>query len=269
MPNFNNSDELQKQYATAQNLNARASLHALFSTNKQGWNNWVFQQYGLRPDMSILELGCGNGGIWQGRADEIRGVKLLLSDFSAGMLDAARENTRGLPGVSYAQIDAQEIPRPDASFDMVIANHMLYHVPDIERALGEIARTLKPGGRLCATTLGEGNMPELTGLLHRFDPAIDFAQDAITRAFGLESGRARLRKHFTHVELRRYEDSLHVTQPQPLIDYVLSSRGIGNVNDVVAGEKAARFARYIEEIIEREGAIDITKDAGMLLAQKA
>jgi len=269
MPNINNSQDVQKQYATAQNLNTRASLHALFSTNKQGWGSWVFQQYCLRPGMSVLELGCGSAGLWAGRAGELRGVKLLLSDFSEGMLQTARENIGERPGLSYERIDAQDIPHPDASFDMVVANHMLYHVPDIDKALGEIARVLKPGGTLYATTLGEGNMPELIGLLRRFDPAIDFAQDAITDAFGLESGEARLRRHFDHVEVRRYEDSLHVTRAQPLVDYVLSSQGIGNVNDVVTGEKAALFARYIEDIIEREGAIDITKDAGMLLAQKA
>lgn len=262
-------DGLQKQYATAQNLNTRAAVHALFSTNRQGWGKWVFEQYCLRPGMSVLELGCGSASMWAGRAGELRGVKLLLSDFSQGMLQTARENTRGLPGVSYEQIDAQDIPYPDASFDMAIANHMLYHVPDLGKALGEIFRTLKPGGRLCATTLGEKNMPELIELLRQFDPAIDFAQEGITDAFGLESGEARLRRHFDHVEVRRYEDSLHVTRAQPLVDYVLSSQGIGNVNDVVTGEKAARFARYIEDIIERDGAIDITKDAGMLLAQKA
>jgi len=267
MPNFNDSGEMQKQYATAQNLNARAALHARFSTNPIGWNNWVFKQYGLRPGLSVLELGCGSAGMWRGRAGELSGIKLLLSDFSAGMLDAARENTRGLPGVSYEQIDAQDIPYPDASFDMVIANHMLYHVPDIGRALGEIARVLKPGGRLCATTLGEGNMKELTELLYQFDPAIDFAQDGITGAFGLESGGAKLRRHFARAEVRRYPDSLHVTQARPLVDYVLSSRGIGNVNDIVTGEKAARFARYIEDIIARDGAIDVTKDAGMFIAR--
>jgi SAM-dependent methyltransferase len=258
MPNVNDSEELQKQYATAANLDTRASLHALFGTNPLGWGNWVFQQYSLRPGQSVLELGCGSAGIWRGRAGALRGARLLLSDVSEGMLQAARENTREFTDASYERIDAQDIPRPDASFDIVIANHMLYHAPDIDKALGEIARVLKPGGTLYATTLGERNMPELIELLRRFDPAIDFAQRALTDAFGLESGGARLRGYFDGVEARRYPDSLHITRARPLADYVLSS-----MTDV---EDTEKFARYVEGVIARDGAIDITKDAGMLIA---
>jgi len=267
MPSFNSTHKMQKQYATAKNLNTRATLHLMFSTNPLGWNNWVFQQYDLRPGISILELGCGSASMWKGRAGELKGVKLLLSDFSEGMLEAARDSTSEFPGASYEQIDAQDIPHPDTSFDIVIANHMLYHVPDIDKALGEIARVPKPDGTLFATTLGAENMRELTELLHEFDPAIDFAQDGITDAFGLESGEARLRRYFSSVEVRRYPDSLHITQARPLIDYVLSSQGIGNVNEILVGEKAVSFARFIEEIVARDGAVDITKDAGMFIAR--
>jgi len=249
------SDEMQKQYGTAQNLNTRAALHALFSTNPLGWSNWVFQQYDLRPGQAVLELGCGSAGMWQGRAGELQGVKLLLSDFSRGMLDAARENTRGLPGVEYQVIDAQDIPHPGASFDVVIANHMLYHVPDIDRALGEFSRVLKPDGVLYATTLGNGNMEELHDMLRRFYPGNAF--DSITAAFRLENGAAQLRRHFANVELRRYPDSLHITRAQPLVDYVLSMSGM---------EDASEFAQHIEGLIARDGAIDITKDAGMFTA---
>jgi len=258
MPNFNDSDELQKQYGTAKNLNTRASLHAMFSTNKLGWSSWVFQQYGLRPGLSVLELGCGSADMWAGRAEALRGVKLLLSDFSEGMLEAARESTHDLPGVSYEQIDAQDIPHFDGSFDMVIANHMLYHVPDIDKALGEIARVLRPGGMFYATTLGVGNMKELHDMLHRFHPESERLRGSFTAAFRLENGAPQLCRHFAHVELRRYPDSLHVTQAQPLIDYALSMAGM---------EDAGEFARHIEGIIARDGAIDITKDAGMFIAR--
>ena len=269
MPDFNNPEEMHKQYGIAANLNARAALHQLFSTNKLGWSNWVFQNYSLRPGQTVLELGCGNGGIWAGRAAQMPPIKLVLSDFSEGMLRTAQENISGIPGTEYRVIDAQNIPCPDASFDIVIANHMLYHVPDIDRALREIARVLRPGGTLYATTVGRGTYRELTDLLAQFDPAIDFAQDAITEAFGLESGEEKLRRHFASLEIRRYPDSLHVTRAQPLIDYVLSSQGIGNVNDIVTGERAAQFGQYIECIIARDGAINISKDAGMFVARKA
>ena len=256
-------NDTQNQYADAGNLNTRLRLHQLFSTNPLGWENWVFEQYQLRPGQRILELGCGGGTVWAARGGEVpAGICLVLSDASAGMLDSAKENTRALDFVEYQVIDAQEIPYEDSSFDAVIANHMLYHVPRLDRALGEIARVLRPGGLLYATTLGRDNMPELTALLRQFDPAVDFAQDALTEAFGLESGAAKLRGFFAAITERRYPDSLRITEAEPLADYVLSTQSIPD-------EKAALFRRYVGEIIAENGCIDITKKAGMLVAEKA
>jgi len=261
-------EELQTQYATAANLNSRMALHWLFSTNKLGWNQWVFQNYALQPGQKILELGCGSGGIWAGHAAQIPEVSLVLSDFSEGMLQEAKQNLHGMPGVEFMVINAQDIPFPDAAFDIVIANHMLYHVPDLGRALGEIARVLKPGGTLYATTLGAENFKEMFDLLHAFDPAFVFGQKVLTDAFGLETGESKLRRHFAGVEIRRYPDSLHVTQAQPLVDYVRSLMGFGNVGNIMQGEKAEMLGRYFEDIIARDGAIDISKDAGMFVARK-
>ena len=262
-------EQLQAQYATASNLNSRAALHWLFSTNKLGWNQWVFQNYELQSGQKILELGCGNGGIWAGHAVQIpEEIILILSDFSAGMLQEAKENICGISNVGFMVIDAQNIPWADAAFDIVIANHMLYHVPDLDRAIKEIARVLKPGGTLYATTLGAGNFKELFDLLHAFEPSFVFGQEALTDAFGLETGEAKLRGCFAEVEIRRYPDGLHVTQAQPLVDYVRSLQGIGNVTEIFEGEKAELFGRYFEDIIARDGAIDISKDAGMLVAHK-
>ncbi|MEZ4608117.1 MAG: class I SAM-dependent methyltransferase [Deinococcales bacterium] len=77
-------------------------------------------------------------------------------------------NLQSLKGVEFLQIDAEEIPFADNSFDAVIANHMLYHVADRPKALGEIARVLKANGKLYATTVGERHMGELTVLVNAF-----------------------------------------------------------------------------------------------------
>jgi len=267
MPNFNTTSEMQKQYATDKNLNARAALHAQFSTNKQGWGNWVVAQYDIQPGMRILELGCGNGTMWSGRALP-ENAELVLSDFSEGMLAAAKANTTSLPRVEYRVIDAQDIPFGDGEFDIVIANHMLGHVPVLHRALAEIARVLKPGGRFYATTLGKGNLAEMITLLTEFDARIDFAMEGLTDAFGLETGGAKLARHFSAVETRRYEDSLHITEAQPMIDYILSSQGIGNVNDIIAGDGVDRFAAYVNGIFAKNGFFDVMKDAGIFISTK-
>ncbi len=197
----------------------------------------------------------------------MQGLQLVLSDASEGMLAAAKQVTGHLGISEYLVIDAQAIPFPENSFDVLIANHMLYHVPQLEQALREIVRVLRPGGALYATTLGRSNLMEFFGLLRTFDPAIDFGQDALFEAFGLESGEEHLRRHFAQVSLRRYPDSLQVTEAEPLVDYVLSHRGMGNIAEKLTEDKIAQLRRFIAEAIARQGHLDITKDAGMLIAR--
>jgi len=59
---------------------------------------------------------------------------------------------------------------------------------------------------------------------------------------------------------------LHITDPKPLVDYVLSSQGIGNVSDIITGDKIDEFTGYIENLFKHKGYIDIKKDAGMFVS---
>lgn len=56
---------LNEQYKTSSNLTNRASLHERFSTNPQGWMHWMFDQYDLPENASVLELGCGPAWLWR------------------------------------------------------------------------------------------------------------------------------------------------------------------------------------------------------------
>jgi len=264
MSNINDSDRVKAQYSSAKNLSARVRLHQLYSTNKQGWTNWVFAHYNLRPGQAVLELGCGNGGIWKANLSKISGdVHLVLTDLSEGMLSAARENLPGLECVEYKVMDAQDIAYSDGVFDVVIANHMLYHVPDRRRALSEVARVLKPDGVFLATTVGAHNMAELGTILQGFDVRVYSPQ---VRVFTLENGGEQLAEFFGHVETEHYIDSLHITEAQPLVDYVLSLGGISDVVGIIDAERVPAFADYVAELLAREGYIDINKEGGIFIA---
>ena len=124
-----------EQYKTAKNLNIRISIHQKYSVNRQGFGNWIFLNYQIGEGMKVLELGCGTGEMWLGKDDIInRCSRLVLSDLSEGMIDTAKEKLIGHDSIEYQIIDIQDIPFPDSSFDVVIANMMLYHVPDLTRA---------------------------------------------------------------------------------------------------------------------------------------
>ena len=86
--------------------------------------------------------------------------KLILSDFSEGMLEQTRKTLQEYEGIDYQLIDVQKIPYADETFDVVIANMMLYHVPDLSKGLSEIRRVLKKGGKFYCATYGENGIME-------------------------------------------------------------------------------------------------------------
>ncbi len=253
------------QYRTASNLNARIQLHARFSTNNTGWHRWVFDQFNFPAECRVLELGCGPGDLWRENLDRIPGVwEVTLSDFSPGMLQEAEENLRGSGHhFEFRLVDAQEIPFEGASFDGVIANHMLYHVPDAAKALSEIRRVLRPGGRFYASTVGRTHMNELHDLVSRFDPDDKVKAAHATPSFLLENGSAQLSPYFSQVTLRRYDDDLVITEAKPLVAYVLS---MAEARSVFIDERLIALIKYVEREIAAHAAIRITKDSGLFEA---
>lgn len=254
---------LADQYKNASNLDARIQLHRRFSTNKQGWPMWCFAHLNLGAVARILDVGCGPGSLWDdNRARIPPGWEITLSDFSAGMIHQARDKLgQQRRRFAYAVGDAQAIPFKEETFDAVIANFMLYHVPDRPRALAEIRRVLRPGGRLLAATNGRDHMRELRELIGAIDPAAELA--AAASEFGLENGGEQLAQFFADVTLHRYEDGLVVTEVEPLVAYVLSSR-----RSALIEKDPQALARLIEREIEAEGAIYIAKASGLFEALK-
>jgi SAM-dependent methyltransferase len=264
---------LSDQYKDASNLDARIQLHRGFSTNTYGWLRWVFDQFDLPPVCRVLDLGCGPANLWVENLGRVpAGWEITLTDFSPGMVDKAQENlsNSGRP-FAFEIVDAQSIPYDDASFDAVggfdavIANHMLYHVPDRGKALAEMRRALRPGGRLYTSTVGEMHMQELFDLVGKFDSEGKLKSARGTNPFTLESGLPQVERWFTGVVTHRYEDDLIVEEAEALIAYILS---LADAQTVFAGDRLKELAEYVEQEIAARGAIHITKDSGMFEATK-
>jgi ubiquinone/menaquinone biosynthesis C-methylase UbiE len=185
-----------------------------------------------------------------------------LSDFAPGMVKKARKNLRdSARSFAFQILDTQSIPYKTASFDAVIANHMLYHVPDRAKALAEIQRVLRPGGKLYTSTVGERHTQELFATISRFAPDGKFKH--VVSTFTLENGAEQLAPWFTHIELRRYKDNLEITKVEPLVAYIMS---MVDARSIFAGEKLSELVSYLERAIATQGAIHITKDSGMFQA---
>ena len=255
---------LNEQYKTSKNLNARINLHVNFSTNDYGWFPWMFDYYTFPEEARILELGCGPGDLWLENINRIpAGWAITLSDFSPGMVEKAQRKLSDQPHpFAFEVIDAQSIPYDDDHFDVVIANHCIYHFPDRAKALSEIRRVLRPGGFFFATTIGRTHLSEMVTLSNKFDPSIEdvFANDE--NPFTLEDGADQLYEWFPHVELKRYPDSLRVTEAAPLADFILSTVRFG-LDDA---QRADLIAFIEAELTASDEVILIPKDSGMFIA---
>lgn len=256
---LNDGAAVKEQYRTAEKLDIRTAIHSRYSTNRQGFGNWIFSHYRIEPGMSVLELGCGTGQMWVGqeRLMDTCG-RLILSDFSEGMLQKARETLGERGKVGFQQIDIQRIPFEDNTFDVVIANMMLYHVPDIPKGLGEVRRVLKEGGRFYAATYGEKGMMEyLCGLFREYG-----AEAVGNYLFTLQNGETQLSPFFDKVERFLYEDALEVTDLGDMADYITTLEGMSGLGRLPRETVLAVLAKH-----SVDGVLRLPKEYGMFAAQ--
>lgn len=245
------------QYRDSWKLRARMALHERCSTNRVGWHRWVFDHLALAPGARVLELGCGPGQLWTENADRLPvGLALVLADYSLGMAREARDALRAAASaasVRAANVDAQALPFADGAFDAVVANHMLYHVPDRAEVYAEVRRVLRSGGRFYAATNGERHMRELDDLLVE---AGGERRPSAGLSFRLENGAEELARSFASVTLARYDSGLVVTEAAPLVAYARSLPSAAAID-------LAHLTGAIERRLARDGAIRIGKDTGL------
>jgi len=254
----------ESQYRTADNLNARINLHKKFSTNPIDWHDWVYSQFDLKSGIKVLEIGCGPATLWQINADLIPSeIQIYLTDFSYGMAKTASSIKLPENRFRFMNCEAGALPFQTGYFDIVIANHMLYHVPDLHLTLNEIYRVLKPSGKLFAATNGKYHMHEIHQLVIEIAPNLN-DKYPITQNFSLENGAELIQQHFSMVDCLIYPDSLLITEEKPLTDYIQSFWGtLLTKNDIEA------CASKIKNVINQSGVFAVQKCTGLFVAKKA
>jgi ubiquinone/menaquinone biosynthesis C-methylase UbiE len=273
-PNYQNPDKLRSdQYKDGSNLNARVALHRQFSVAQQDWIPWVLDQIALQPGEQVLECGGGPGWLWRQNLDRLpAGCHITFTDLSPGMVaEAQAALSHAADRFTFQTVNIMELPFDDDSFDVVVANHMLYHVPDRPQALSEIKRVLKGNGRFLAATIGKKHLTELRELGKDLLPLSWLpAQEEPTpeetpigRGFRLEDGRSQLEPFFASVELRLYHSHLAVTEVEPLLNYILSS---SEAREQVTEERRQQVANHVSQVIAEKGHFYITKDTGIFVA---
>ena len=266
-------EKVIEQYRNPENLNRRINIHN-YSTSPQGWMEWVYERLNLHPGETVLELGCGTGLLWMERTHLLpEGLRLILTDRSEEMLEQTRQNlfpyeeelkARQIR-IEYQIMDANALELPAASYDRIIANHMLYHVERRDTCLDVIARALKPEGTFYCSTVGDTHMHELHQLVIAFDPRIDMPFRNLTGDFHLENATPQLTRHFTHVERQDQDNDLIVDDAQAIYDYIYSFPGNASL---ILEQRGQELFKMIKDKLSREGAMFIHKSTGMFICRK-
>lgn len=258
------------QYGTDANLRARQRLWG-YQRPSFDLVAWVLRISAIEAASAdrVLDVGCGNG-IYLRQLRAI-GVEAVGCDVSFGMLNAARATTD--PRQILVHSDAQALPFADSSFDIIFAPHMLYHVPDRPRALAELRRVLRPGGRLVAVTNSAQHMRSLRSLV---EDAVRVAtpgwamEDPSVRAFSMENGEAQLRTAFEHVE------SIDATEAAPVVltDARIAADYVASTEDHYQPETDRPWSDVVEDVrvavqrqIDAVGSFQVQGRSGAFLCQ--
>ncbi|MCB9450690.1 MAG: class I SAM-dependent methyltransferase, partial [Anaerolineaceae bacterium] len=266
----NDPDIIHNLFLNDEALRTQHETHERFSVPQVDFAAWALSCVQWRGDECVLDVGCGPGRWHTPLVSQHPGVHYYGIDLHDAMLE-------NHPARSFVTIgDATHLPYPDNMFDVVMANHMLFHVQDIDHTIQEFRRVLKPDGVLMTTTNSAHNLPELQVLLRRAitllappgTPHIQPPQPASTR-FTLENGVQQLSHHFFAV-VRHDLPSLFVfPSADPIVDYLNASRSVSEAqlpegvqwNDVllIVREQADRLVEHFGELV-------INKLNGVLIA---
>jgi ubiquinone/menaquinone biosynthesis C-methylase UbiE len=261
--------DVSRQYKTSANLDVRIALHEKYSTNAYEWQLWVFDQFAPfltheKKLLNIVEIGCGTGKLWQFNQHRIApNWHITLTDQSAGMMEVCQRNLAHIQTVAFIHCPADDLPMPAESVDVIIANHMLYHVPNVDATLRALNLRLKIGGYLVAATNGVKHMRQLDELVNAFDVGMKF--QSVTKPFNLQNGAEQILRHFRHVSEHRHDSDLIVTDPQAVIDYALSMLGATEMSDDRRTAFADHVGKHFATLNQR---MFIQKESGLFLAQK-
>ena len=251
----------EEQYLDASRLEVRANLHARYSTAAVGWYDWVVDRVALSAGARVLEVGCGAGWLWERAVGTWPSdVALTLTDLSPGMVEEACARvaaTRRFGGVEGRVADLQALPFDGDRFDRVVANHMLYHLPDPALGVTELARVVAADGTVVVATNGQEHLRQLFEIESEVFGVR--GGNATIAVFGADVGFGILRHHFGDVAWQACDDELWCTDPADVVAYLRSTPP----GEDATPDELERLERAVAGRFEAGGGtFVITKDVG-------
>lgn len=269
---FHDPNRFKRYYATDQNIRELNEAREKFSIPRIDFPSWALDGIRWRGDERILDVGCGYGAYYDRLKQRLPKLDYYGVDLSAGML--RQHGAQGMGRLAVA--DALHLPFGRHCFDVVMANHMLYHIPDLEGGITEIKRVLRPGGVLMATTHSNQTMPEIRMLIRRAiiiltrsAPSTVRPPSAVSDLFSLESGTRLLARHFYAVSRFEIPTTLIFHSELDFLAYLNNLRELMELSlpaDVTWEGILEVLREQVAQFIYQLGDMQVSRLAGVLLA---
>lgn len=271
-------EEIINQYVKIDNLEKRINIHE-YSTSDVDWYDYLMEKCDIKEGMNILDIGCGNGQLWYKEKDNLpKNINIYLIDNSSAMIQAAKNTIlceqeyykKKKINFHYIVCDAQkvgEVPELNLKkYDLIMANHMLYHIEDLhrKRLLASLAKILADGGKFIASTIGEGHMKELWDLATLYDKKVKVTE-WFSSGFSLENGKEQLEEFFGNVTVHYDDNNLLVDDWRVIYDYMCSLPG-GIEKIMKQSEEASK--RFLKSKVTDRTPYFIRKNTGVFVAER-
>ena len=209
---------VREQYASEAGLAARKAIYG--DVTGLDAREIVFEAVAEVQPRAVLEVGCGEGELSERVLREL-GCEVVAIDQSERMVELTRAR-----GIDARVGDVCDLPFEDGSFDVAVAAWMLYHVADVDRALVELARVLRPGGRLVATTNARDHLMEILAL-------VGFERTFDATSFHAENASELLGRRFARVEMHDAGGTVTFRDAEQVRSYLRSSSRLADRADRV------------------------------------
>jgi len=265
-----NAAWLHEQYSDTSRLNARIEAHQRFSERSDSYVAWVVDGLALRPGDLVIDAGCGYGAYFE----ELRrrGARIVGIDRSVAMVRKAPAPQRDESPSGLGVGDLQALPIADRSADRVLANHVLFHVPDVALALREIRRVLRSGGRAVLTANAWDSQATLVELHRRAAQAAGYSLRPRRALRFTERDQPLVSSVFPDLRLDSWDDAFRF----PTVEDALRYYATGPI-DWIADRPADNRHRpaitthmtdLVEQEIECQGVVLVPKSAMRFTGQR-
>jgi len=265
-------------YSEAKNLEIRIKTHQKYSRSKIKWDKWLLEPLKGKEINNVLDLGCGNGRFIFGLYKMKTGKNFLGIDISREQIKkaAAEVKKRKLKNVKFREGDVTGLKRLNKKYDLILCNHMLWHIDNLNPFLKDISGLLTEDGLLFASTNSTDYMKEMYDLHSRICKKLKLPaalQKKIrNNKFSLENGKEILSKRFNKVNKYILKDELVFTKAGRFLDYYKTF--LQPLIKMYKEVPESRWMQVYDEVklfvevrIKDKGKFTVTKNSGYFISK--